>query len=346
MRVLQVMAGARYGGAEKFFDNLTRALDRAGVEQKSIFRPFPERNQFFEENNLAYAHAPFTWPGYFKTKRVMRQVIDDFKPDIVMTWMSRASRFCVNGDFLKVARLGGYYDLKYYQSSDYLIGNTQHIVDYFLENNWPQERAFYLPNFTLPPKTSDRCDRQEYETPADVPLLLTLGRYHSDKAFDVLIRALEGVPKAYLWIGGQGDLENELKQLAKDCNVSDRVRFIPWRQDVSSLYNAADIYVCPSRVEPLGNVVIEGWAHKKPVVAAASSGPKGLITHGHDGMLSEIDDFMGMRKNLNTVIQDSVFADRIADEGWNTFQNSFTESAVVTQYLEFFNRIIDEKKVG
>ena len=38
MRVLQTMAGARYGGAEAFFTRLVGALARAGVEQHVVIR--------------------------------------------------------------------------------------------------------------------------------------------------------------------------------------------------------------------------------------------------------------------------------------------------------------------
>ena len=53
-----------------------------------------------------------------------------------------------------------------------------------------------------------------------------------------------------------------------------------WRGDVPALLAAADLLVCPSRHEPLGNVVIEAWAPRTPVVAARSQGPGALIEDG------------------------------------------------------------------
>ena len=48
------------------------------------------------------------------------------------------------------------------------------------------------------------------------------------------------------------------------------MRFLGWRTDPSALYRSADVCVFPSRYEPLGNVVIQAWAHGLPVAAAAS----------------------------------------------------------------------------
>ena len=48
---------------------------------------------------------------------------------------------------MHVARLGGYYNLKYYRRCDHLIANTRAIVDYAVANGWPRARIDYLPNF-------------------------------------------------------------------------------------------------------------------------------------------------------------------------------------------------------
>jgi hypothetical protein len=52
-----------------------------------------------------------------------------------------------------VARLGGYYDLRYYRRCDHLIANTRDIVDYIVRSGWAAERVHYLPNFAARPPT-------------------------------------------------------------------------------------------------------------------------------------------------------------------------------------------------
>ena len=95
-----------------------------------------------------------------------------------LSWMSRAASFAPKGGkrFRHVGRLGGYYDLKYYQSCDYLVGNTPDIVDYIVRSGWPAERASYLPNF-VNAETAPAVNRKGLSTPASAPVILALGRF-------------------------------------------------------------------------------------------------------------------------------------------------------------------------
>ena len=75
--------------------------------------------------------------------------------------------------------------------------------------------------------------------------------------------------------------------MANNLKVSDRVRFLGWRLDTPNLLATADALICPSRHEPLGNVILEAWAQERPVIAAASDGPKELIQNGKNGFWSQ-----------------------------------------------------------
>jgi glycosyltransferase involved in cell wall biosynthesis len=134
-------------------------------------------------------------------------------------------------------------------------------------------------------------------------------------------------------------LEGTLKSLADAQGVAQRVRFLGWREDVPSLLAAADVLVCPSRVEPLGNVVIEAWAHGKPVVAAAAIGPKTLIKEGVSGLLVPIDDPDALAEALRHVMNDKSFAARLAAGGRAAYDAAFTEAAVVRRYLDLFAEV-------
>src|SRR5207253_3162176 len=129
-RLLQAMAGARHGGAETFFVRLAGALQRAGQTQRVVIRHCPDRSGALREAGVAVTELRFGAPFDVASRIAFRREIAEWRPDIVLTWMNRATAMCPTGDFVHVGRLGGYYDLKYYRRCDHLIGNTRAIVDY------------------------------------------------------------------------------------------------------------------------------------------------------------------------------------------------------------------------
>jgi glycosyltransferase involved in cell wall biosynthesis len=344
MKVMQILAGDTHGGAENFFMRLVPALTEVGLNQYVVIKNHESRENILKQHEISYTTASFNKIFSSITTLKIQSTIHTFQPDIVVTWMSRASHLCPKGQFVHVGRLGGYYDLKYYQKCDHLIGNTIDIVGYFIDKQWPQEFTHYLPNFVDIPFTQATIERSQFNTPEAAPLLLTLGRLHDDKAFDVLIKAMSLIPKAYLWIGGVGEEKDKLVQLAHAHHVQDRIKFIGWFEDVTQLYNTCDIYLCPSRIEPLGNVILEAWAHQKPIVAAKSKGPMGLILHDKSGLLYEIEEWEQLAYTINRLLENPSLKEKIVKNGFMELNQKFTKSIVVQKYLTFFETILKKKR--
>lgn len=340
MRVLQSMAGAQHGGAEAFFVRLAIALHNTGLEQRVVIRRNPDRAAQLSAAGVAPRQLRYGGPLDLLTRLSLSQEIRRFRPDIVLSWMSRAASFAPNGGrrYSHIGRLGGYYDLKYYRTCDHLIGNTPGIVAHIVESGWPAERASYVPNFVSAASASP-VSRSNLSTPRSARVVLALGRYHENKAFDVLLRAARMLPDVYVWLLGDGPLAADLKEQAVASGIAPRVRFLSWAADPAGYYAAADLVVCPSRWEPLGNVVLEAWAQRRPIVAAASAGPQHLIDDGRNGLLVPVDDANALADAIHRVLGDSDLADRLAEGGWDSYQADYSESKVVARYMELFRTV-------
>jgi glycosyltransferase involved in cell wall biosynthesis len=341
-RLFQAMAGAAEGGAEAFFVRLVLALRRAGVEQRVAIRRDPKRAAALRAGGVEPIELKFGGWFDFATRPALKRALADFKPDVALTWMNRASALCpVSSDtapFAQVGRLGGYYDLKYYRNCRHLIANTEDILRHITAEGWPRERAHYLPNFVEATRAAPVA-RGSLSTAGDAFVLLALGRLHANKAFDVLLRALADLPRSVLWLAGSGPEEAALKALARELGVAERVRFLGWRDDVPALFAAANVFVCSSRHEPLGNVVIEAWAQDRPVVAAASAGPAALIRDGGNGLLTPVDDAPALAGAIRRLMNDPALRQRLVDAGRKSYERDFTESAVVAKYRAFFDQV-------
>lgn len=114
--------------------------------------------------------------------------------------------------------------------------------------------------FSVPPK------------PVGSPLILgAYGRFAPQKGFEVLVEAMRQLPgdRFQLVLGGSGELEADLKQLAAGA---DHIHFPGRITDVPGFLATCDVIVIPSRWEPSGNVLVESKAAGKPTIVADVDG--------------------------------------------------------------------------
>lgn len=334
IRLANIMAGAHHGGAEAFYERLTLALHGAGEEVLPVIRRDPERAARLAAGGLSPVELRFGGPFDILTRPRLGLVLKKFQPRVAMAWMNRAASKTPAGAWTTVGRLGGYYDLKYYRSCDHLVGNTRDLRDWIVAQGCPSERAHYLPNFA-----ADLAGAVPAALPGSAPRLLAMGRLHRNKGFDVAIRALAQVPDATLCIAGEGPEREALAALAHECGVAERVHLLGWRQDTGALLAACDLFVCSSRHEPLGNIVLEAWSASRPVIAAAAQGPSELIRDGETGLLVPVESPEALAGAIRAVLADPREAARLAANGRETFEKSFAEAPVLAQWRDFLHKV-------
>ncbi len=336
MTVLHLLGSPGDGGAETYFLSLAEALKADGLSQAVGLHANAGREAALKAMNIPATVMPFDAPFDLVTGPRIRKLAEALPARVLMQWMNRAGRVVPRqGPWKRIGRLGGYYDLKYYKGADFLVGNTQDIVDYIVRKGWPADRVAYIPNFATPGPGAAQS-RAALDTPEGAPLLLGMGRLHKVKAHDTSLKALALYPEAYLWIAGAGAQEGALKALAQRLGVTGRVRFLGWRSDASALYRAADVCLFPSRYEPLGNTVIQAWAHGCPIVAAASQGPGVLITDDVDGLLTPVDDAAALAEAARRVFEDKALSARLVQAGLARISGEFSQTAVVARWRELF----------
>jgi glycosyltransferase involved in cell wall biosynthesis len=150
-----------------------------------------------------------------------------------------------------------------------------------------------VPHRRLPPDEIARLRAELGAGPGEF-LVGGVGRLAKSKGFDTLIRAFvaANVPSAKLAIVGDGRERARLEKLA-----AGRVRFTGFRKDVKDCYQAFDLFVSPSRSEPLGRVLFEALDAGVPVLATATQGPSEVLRK-FPGRLVPIDDVDAMAAAL------------------------------------------------
>ncbi len=343
---LQIIGAKGSGGAEAFYVRFVKALSQH-MDVHCVVRENSWTSKQLKLSEVTLHELPFGNVFDFKTKKQINDLYGKFKPDFAQVWMNRAGQKLPRLNVPVAGRMGGYYNLKYYKNCDHLIGNTEDICTYIKAEGWPEKKTHYLSNFPVMPEEGwqEKRDkiRADLSLKKDDKVIFCAGRLHEVKAFDVAIQALSKLPEnTHMILVGSGGLEDELKSLASEIGVQDRIHFMGWQDNITPFVAASDIWLAPSRYEPLGNIVLEAWAHEKPVVAAKSKGPAGLIQHTKTGRLFDIDDVNGCVEQLQSMITDEKSALAMVKEGRAFLKENFGEDVIMRQYVEFYEQICKE----
>ena len=345
MKILQVLAGAKTGGAETAFVDTCIALNNNGFDIEVATRPNDIRVPRLKEAGIKTYLLPFGGKIDAYTPWRIKSIIKKSKPDIVQTWMSRAADKIPappkDKNYQVVARLGGYYSIKYFKNVDYFMTITPDIKRHLIGCGVNESKIHHINNFAETEEGFTKINRADLDTPDDATVVVTLSRLHNAKAIDTLLHATKKTDNIYLWLAGDGPDKEELQALTKELELENRVRFLGWREDRAALLDAADICCFPSRYEPFGTVFVQAWANKTPLIVSLADGPKQFVKDKEDCLAFNIDDIDALAENLKLLRDNQSLGEDLVKNGYERYINEFSLEQTMQNYREYFERILD-----
>jgi len=159
----------------------------------------------------------------------------------------------------------------------------------------------WIRNSLTPHKQPDQFRAQELKNQLGLDneqfVVGGIGRLSLSKGWDTLIEAFKraDLPNSVLVIIGEGRHKNIFLKKARSSNSD--IRFENYKHDVKDYYSIFDVFVCPSREEPMGRVILEALDAATPVIASDIEGPKDILTE-YPGTLVPVDNIEQMKNAL------------------------------------------------
>ncbi|MCP5098843.1 MAG: glycosyltransferase family 4 protein [Chloroflexi bacterium] len=205
--------------------------------------------------------------------------------------------------------------------------------------------GFGTNHFKLLPHVTKESVLAEFDlTGGDKPLISFVGKFTNFKGIDVLLKAAaiyeERFPGVKTVLVGHGDLWDEMHDLQKELGLKG-VHFLGHQpQDIlARIYNAADVSIVPSRIEPFGLVAVEALACGTPVIATNAGGLPDFINE-EVGALVPVDDPESLAQAIiyeienNTKQTKGVYANKYA-------YKSYTWEKQVAKMVTLYQQAID-----
>jgi len=305
-------------------------------------------------------------------RKPLREVIDEFSPDIVHArstgiWFDAAAAMFGRNNARLLLSFHGCTELsplswrrrqlnRWASSRADAVLAVSHEAARMMHRQWgvPTCKLYTIPNGVdirqFRPADDDPSPgraRRELNLSTDCHVVICVANLLPIKTIDVLLAAWRKVVmvdmSARLLLVGDGPLREELTRLAQHLRCSQTVRFLGPRDDVSALLQAADLFVLPSRYECGSNVTLESMATAVPVVAFDVGGMRELIEPNRTGWLVPIDEPHRLAETIIVALLDGPGRRRIGQAARQTIIEHYSTERWVERYSAVYQQIADGK---
>jgi glycosyltransferase involved in cell wall biosynthesis len=181
-------------------------------------------------------------------------------------------------------------------------------------------------------------------------VIVNVGSHEYQKGQKYLIEAFAELSSLHhhlvlLIAGRQGNLTNELKNLKNRLGLNGQVQFLGFRNDVSEILSAADVFVFPTLYEGLPGAVIEAMALGLPIVASDIPPVREIVEENHNAILVTPASSSELAKAVATLLHDRDKAFAYGRHSRKIFEARFTLQQSAARMIALYRRIAAMDKV-
>jgi len=216
-----------------------------------------------------------------------------------------------------------------------ILAISEALAQEYLQSGFNESKVFVLPNCLdadLFHPTSESSEKQQlrkkFGLSENLFICLFVGSIIERKGVDLLLKSFIYLSNEYsdlfLWLIGPStrsdnpsldqNYVNYLQQSLLQEHLSDRVLIsglIQDRQLMAEAYRTADIFIFPSRIEGLPNVVLEAMASGLPVIVSDLPGLRNIARFGENALVVPIGDQEGLVNAVKLLIRDPELGKKI-----------------------------------
>jgi glycosyltransferase involved in cell wall biosynthesis len=144
-------------------------------------------------------------------------------------------------------------------------------------------------------------------------------------------------------ICGKGPSEPGLRSLTEKLGMTERVRFLGWREDVGDLLASWHLVVLPSMTEGLGLAVLEAMAAGRTAVASRVGGLRELVVDGITGKLVPPGDTGALVECIAELARDRERLELMGAAAWERAHTHFSNDLMVQKTTGLYEHLLSRK---
>jgi len=152
----------------------------------------------------------------------------------------------------------------------------------------------------------------------------------------------QNVPGARFVIAGDGDLIDDLREMAAELDLSDKAFFIGRCKSIGELLAVSSVCVLSSTAEGFSNSILEYMAAARPVVATDVGGASEAVVDGRTGYLVRSDDDDAMAVRIIDLLNHPALAREMGERGRQIVEQKFSCETQVTRTHQLYDRLLSQ----
>lgn len=377
LRILHVIGGGEFGGAEQHILHLLTSFPQDEVEVTVVCF----YDSLFAEK-LREAHIPVIPLNQFgrfdiRVMRGLRQIIKDWKPDVVHShgikanFLARLATYGLSPFVLTTVHSSLRYD--YENPLVYRIvslmeistrGLNQHYIvvskaigDILRQDGVASDQISLIYNgIQLAPFQQSKNREQdrtrllrEWSVPEQAFVFGSVARLVPVKGFHYLLEGFalflqqQTSRDFHLILVGDGPERLTLENLAVKLGIDQHVHFAGFRQDIPNCLHTFDVFVHSSVYEGLGYTLIEAMASDVPVIATSVGGVTEFVFPDETGVLIPPENPQSIANAMQRLAEAPLLRQELVDRANQLVQSTFTIEQMAAKTLELYRSHI--KKV-
>lgn len=312
--------------------------------------------------------------------RKIKQIIEEFKPDIVHTHASKAGALGRRAAFackvpVVVHTFHGHVFHSYF-------GSLKTFVYKFIERRLAKRSSgiiaiseiqkkelseihricpahkikviplgFDLAKFQENLEEKRKAVRSKYDLNDDEVAIAIIGRFTAIKNhhffFDVIEKVLEqGVNRFRVFVVGDGDTRGEIEQRAEKINAQygPKITLTSWIKDIATFNAGMDIISLTSDNEGTPVSLIEAQASNVPVISTNVGGVKDIMLDGETGFVVEKGDLKEYVEKLVILIENDEIRKIMSQNGWNYVREKFHYTRLAKDVELYYKELLTKVK--
>lgn len=367
LKVMHVIGGGEFGGAERHVLNLAGAVDSRTVEISvcCLFSaPFAEIAAGAGVNALV---VPMRHKADFGVVGEIASLACDSGADLIHTHGVRANLVgrlaarkagkkvvttvhsllerdypgfvsCLVNRWAEIATRGW---------TDHFIAVSRALKEQLVSGGLPEEKVTVIYNGIVPeefrPPAEPGAARAKLGFGPEVPLVGMVARLHAVKGHRYFLEAARKLllqrPGARFVVVGDGPCRAVLEELAGRLGIAGQVVFTGFVEDVRPLMADLDVLVISSLWEGFGLTAVEAMALGVPVVATRVGGLPEVVRHGETGLLVPPADPEALAKGIAWMLDNPGAAREMAGKGGEVVRKMFTAAVMARRTEELYRRV-------